>query len=209
MENDLIISFLIMLNPFALFLYLKDVIRELNTKDFLVVLFKASVISYVIYITFALFGNAIFIDFFKINFESFRIFGGIIIFAYAYVFIMKGSQSMITLKESLDDLSSEIALPFMVGAGTISLSVIIGYKNNTPISLFMIAIVMTLNYLIVILLKFLKDFLDKKMQRLTFDKYSSILSRVNGFIAGAIGIDMIIRGILAIWNSGGVQALSH
>ena len=198
MDNEMIMSFLIMLNPFALFLYLKDVIKELSTKDFLVVLFKASLISYVIYCTFAIFGNGIFINFFKINFESFRIFGGIIIFAYAFSFIMRGSTSMINRKESLDDLSSEIALPFMVGAGTISLSVLIGYKNNVPVSLSMIAIVLASNYLIIIALKFMKEFLDKKMQKLAFDKYSNVFARLNGFIVGAIGVDMVIQGIKAL-----------
>ncbi len=200
MNLELLLSFVIMLNPFALFLYLKGVMEELSAGDFYLVLFKASLISYMIFIVFAIFGESIFIDFFKINFESFRIFGGIVIFAYALVFIMKGSKAWITMKESLDDLSSEIALPFMVGAGTISLSVIVGFKNSVPMTLFKIFIVMVINYAIIALLKIAKDFLDKKMQKRAFDKYSNILVRINGFIVGAIGVDMITKGIQAIYQ---------
>ena len=200
MNFELILSFVIMLNPFALFLYLKGVMDELSDVDFYKVLFKASLISYFIYVVFAIFGESVFINFFKINFESFRIFGGVVIFAYAFVFIMKGSKTWITMKESLEDLSSEIALPFMVGAGTISLSVIIGFRNSVPMIMLKILIVLAINYVIIALLKMAKDFLDKKMMKKTFDKYSNILVRINGFIVGAIGVDMIAKGITAIYQ---------
>jgi len=85
---ELAVSFLIMINPFAQVLYLKSVIDDLDIKTFSLVYAKASIISLVI-------GDEIFTRFFKIRFESFKIFGGIIIFAYAFSFIMYGAKSMI------------------------------------------------------------------------------------------------------------------
>ena len=99
---ELAVSFLIMINPFAQVLYLKCVIDDLDVKTFSLVYAKASIISLVIYVIFALIGDEIFTRFFKIRFESFKIFGGIIIFAYAFSFIMYGAKSMIQTKENLD-----------------------------------------------------------------------------------------------------------
>lgn len=91
MNYEHMVSMLIMLNPFALFLYLKDVMGELDSRDFYKVLLKASFISYVIFFVFAVFGRKLFLDVFQISFESFRIFGGIILFAYAYFYIIPGA----------------------------------------------------------------------------------------------------------------------
>ncbi|MFP4499034.1 MAG: MarC family protein [Vulcanimicrobiota bacterium] len=200
MKFEMLIVFLIMLNPFALFLYLKGVMDELTSHDFYIVLLKASLISYGVFLLFGLFGYQIFQKFFQITFESFRIFGGIIIFAYAFKFIMQGSKTFIQVKEDLEDLSSEIALPFMVGAGTISISVLIGYRNNFFMTAFNIGLILLINYLIIVGLKVLKDTLDKNVLRKAFDKYSNIFVRLNGFLAGAIGVDMVLKGILTMFK---------
>ena len=119
-----------MMNPFALFLYLEPIRKDLDHKIFLKVIFKATLISFTICLIFFLFGNMMFQKIFQINFESFRIFGGIIIFSFSYIYIVKGQKAMIMMKEDLDDLASEIALPFMVGAGTISLSILLSQTAN-------------------------------------------------------------------------------
>ena len=125
-----LVEFLVMLNPFALFLYLEPLRKDLSHKEFLIVIFKSSIISFTICLSFFFLGDTIFTSVFQINFESFRIFGGIIIFSYAYYYIVKGQKALIIIKENLDDLASEIALPFMVGAGSISLSIIL--SNRQP-----------------------------------------------------------------------------
>jgi multiple antibiotic resistance protein len=81
-------------------------------------------ISFAICLSFFYIGDIIFQETFQIDFESFRIFGGIIAFSYACYFIVKGQKAVIIMKEDLDDLAAEIALPFMVGAGMISLSIV-------------------------------------------------------------------------------------
>jgi len=61
----LIVAFLVMLNPFALFIYLMPVMNDLSPKEFSNVLFRASLISFMIYAVFALTGNFIFEKIFK------------------------------------------------------------------------------------------------------------------------------------------------
>jgi len=189
-----IIAFLVLLNPFALFIYLQPVMRELSEKDFHKVLFRASLISFGIFALFVIAGDFIFLRIFQINFEAFRIFGGIIIFTLAYMFIIQGKKSLIDMKENLDDLAAEIALPFMVGAGTISLCVVMSNKYRTPKGILILSIIMILHYIIIFLLMQIRKLVAARF-RVAFDKNMEIALRLNGLFVGAIGVNMIIVGI--------------
>ena len=82
---ELAVSFLIMINPFAQVLYLKSVIDDLDVKTFSLIYAKASIISFAIYVIFALIGDEIFTQFFKIRFESFKIFNLYLNIIYKYI----------------------------------------------------------------------------------------------------------------------------
>ncbi len=191
----IMIAFLIMLNPFALFLYLQPIMKELSHNDFVKVLAKASLISFLIYLVFMFTGDFIIKKIFQIDFESFRIFGGIVIFSFAYYFIVKGQLALVHMKENLDDLAAEIALPFMVGAGTISLAILMGNSLSPTIGPIALTLIMAINYILILILKAIRDEINKKRFRIAFDKHMEILLRINGFFIGAIGIDMIITGL--------------
>lgn len=184
-----------MINPFALFLYLEPVRKDLSHKSFMKVIFNASLISFSVCLIFFFFGDAVFSRIFKIDFESFRIFGGIIIFSYAYMFIVGGQKALILIKENLDDLASEIALPFMVGAGTISLSILLSHKHSYFIGAITLIIIFVANFLILFILKKLRDNIEKLKFKKAFDKNMEVMLRLNGFFIGAIGINMMLTGI--------------
>lgn len=190
-----IIEFLVMLNSFALFLYLEPVRKDLSHRSFMLVLIRATLISLVVCLLFFYFGDTLFKKIFQINFESFRIFGGIIIFSYAYFYIVKGQKAMIIFKENLDDMASEIALPFMVGAGVVSLSVLLSQKQSLLLGTVILVLIFGINLLILFLLTKLRSTIEKKKFRTAFDKNMEILLRLNGFFIGAIGINMIVVGI--------------
>jgi multiple antibiotic resistance protein len=190
-----IIEILVMLNPFALFLYLEPIRKDLTHKSFMLVIFKATLISLFICLAFFFSGDVIFRRVFMIDFESFRIFGGIIIFSYAYFFIVKGQKALIMIKENLDDLASEIALPFMVGAGTISLSILLSQKHSMWIGALSLFIIFTVNFLVLFFLKKFRDSIEGKKFKTAFDKNMEVLLRLNGFFIGAIGINMVLSGI--------------
>ena len=197
MWND-IISLLVMLNPIGLFLYLAPIRKDLSKKNFLIVLIKASLISFLIFLIFFFSGSFLFEKVFNIEFESFRIFGGIVIFSFAYFFIVKGEKAFIHMKEDLDDLASEIALPFMVGAGTISLTILISYNNGNFKGVLSILIAIILTFFSILLLNLIREKMPLKKFRIAFDKNMEVLLRLNGFFIGAIGVNMIISGILNI-----------
>jgi multiple antibiotic resistance protein len=197
-----IVEFIVMLNPFALFLYLEPIRKDLKHREFMTVIFKATLISLTVCLLFFYSGEFIFKSIFQIEFDSFRIFGGIIIFSYAYFFIIKGQKALIMIKENLDDLASEIALPFMVGAGTISLSILLSQKQTPMVGTGILAIVFLINFLSIFFLKKLRDSFDRRKFKTAFDKNMEVLLRLNGFFIGAIGINMVLTGIKNMFGLG-------
>jgi len=191
-----------MLNPFALFLYLEPIRKDLSHKQFINVIVKASLISLVICYLFFFSGEFLFKKVFMIEFESFRVFGGIIIFSYAYFFIVKGQRALIMIKENLDDLASEIALPFMVGAGTISLSILTSYRHARWTGMLILLTAFVINFISIYLLKVLRDSLEGRKLKKAYDKNMEVLLRLNGFFIGAIGVNMILTGIQNMFNIG-------
>jgi multiple antibiotic resistance protein len=196
------VELIVMLNPFALFLYLEPIRKDLSHKQFIHVIVKASLISLVICYLFFFSGEFLFKKVFMIEFESFRVFGGIIIFSYAYFFIVKGQRALIMIKENLDDLASEIALPFMVGAGTISLSILTSYRHARWTGMLILLTAFVINFVSIYLLKVLRDSLEGRKLKKAYDKNMEVLLRLNGFFIGAIGVNMILTGIQNMFNIG-------
>jgi len=189
------IAFLVLLNPFGLFLYLHPIMKELSHRDFVNLLIKANIFSYFIYLAFLAAGDLLFQMVFQINFESFRIFGGIIIFSFAFLFIVKGHRAFIQLKEDLTIMATEIAMPFMVGAGTISLTILMGHHFGFKIGAITLALILAVNFITILMLMSIRNGFEKRKRKLAFDQAMEILLRLNGFFLGAIGINMVVTGI--------------
>ncbi len=122
---ELFILMLVILNPFAQVLYLKNLIDELSLRDFATVHFKASVLSLGVYIVFVLIGMPLLNDVFQVRLAALEIFGGIIIMGIAYRYITAGSGSNLLFRGDIGELTPEISLPYMVGPGTIWVSLMI------------------------------------------------------------------------------------
>ena len=188
-----IISFLILLNPFALFIYMVPLYKEQGLGTFFKILAGACVIAFFVYGAFVLFGQNLF-ETLQVDFEAFRIFGGIVLVSFALSFIMQGKKSMITTRGEIGKIASEVALPFMVGAGTITLSILIGEALKPIRGILTLWIVMLLTFVTVGALMTIRHYIPKKYN-VVFDKNAEILLRLNGFIVGAYGVGLIIVGI--------------
>src|SRR4051812_27692317 len=105
-----------------MFIFLQPVIRKLSLREMMVVLAKASFVAFCIFVLFAIGGDVFFQKILQIQFDSFRIFGGLVITYLSFVMIVQGKKSFIAYNEDHAVISSEIVMPLMVGAGTISLS---------------------------------------------------------------------------------------
>jgi len=192
------IAFLVLLNPFALYIYLQPVMRELSHGVFTKVLLRASLISFFIFYFFAVAGEYVFEEIFQIRFDSFRIFGGIVFSILALVYIVHGRRYLIELKEDLADVAANIALPFMVGAGTISLAILIGHNYKPLLSLSIILTVLIVNFVIIVALMYIRYALRSGL-RTAFDRLAERSMRLIGFFVGSIGVDMVVTGIKNIF----------
>lgn len=167
---------------------------KLKPKEFLYVHFKATVISFFIFTIFALIGeNFLMKQIFQVRLASLQIFGGLIMLFIAFKYIVEGPGSNILFQGKISDLAPNISLPFMVGPGTIWISILIGRKNSISMTLASILVVLIGNFLFLNLYNlFMNNAIDKI--KLILTKYLSILMRVNALFIGAIAIEMLITG---------------
>jgi multiple antibiotic resistance protein len=197
---ELLLSFIIILNPFALCLYLSGIIEDLDSSQFFKVLSLASLVSYLVFAIFALFGDKLLITVFSIRTEALRCFGGLVFLVVAYNYVTKGSsEATAILRGSLDELPSQIAVPFMIGAGTITQAILIGKKSNALSSVIILFVAVAVSTSFVLIFKYIRDKIKERNIQ-AFDRYVNILSRINGLIIGAISIEMIVSGILGLWT---------
>ena len=181
------------MNPIALFLYLLPLKQEVGLRKFINIVARATLISYVVYAVFAIFGEKLF-TLLQIDFESFRIFGGIVLTTVSLLFIIEGKASLVKTKGAVNKIAAEIALPFMVGAGIIAISIIIGRQQGAMKASFIIFIVMLITFLSIWGLALLRHNLKPKL-KVIFDQNADILLRLNGFLIGAFGVNLIVAGI--------------
>ncbi len=191
--------FLAILNPFALCLYTSSVMEDLDFRSVLKVVVGACVISTAVFWLFALTGEALLSGVFLVEPAALRAFGGLIFLIVGYNYVTKGYRGAEILRGSLEELPSAIALPFMVGAGTITQAIIIGQQvDKWYASMLVILLGVVVALVVLMLYKVLHDHLAGARERL-FIRYVNILARLNGLLIGAISVSMIVEGIKELW----------
>jgi multiple antibiotic resistance protein len=193
-----VITFLAILNPFALCLYLAGVMEDLSRREFFRVLLGACGISLVVFWLCSLFGEDILSGVIGVQPASMRVFGGLIFLAVGYGYAVKGYKQQEMLRGSLDELPSVIALPFMIGAGTVTQSILISKRIGPLHAGFAILISLAICLLAVVGFKLIRDTMRLKSERL-FDRWVNILARLNGLLIGAISVEMIVNGLHSLW----------
>ena len=196
-----LIPFLAILNPFALCLYLTAVMDDLESGAFFKVLLRASVISLVVFWIFALVGEPLLVNALDLRTESLRIFGGIIFFIIGYNYVMRGYKAAEVLRGTLEDLPSAIALPYMIGAGTITQTILVGKRHPAQLSILILLVGIAVAFVLVVGFQMLRDHMTKR-NKPVFNRYVNILSRINGLLIGAISTQMVVSGVQALWHSG-------
>lgn len=187
--------FLVLFNPFLMSIYLLDLIQDLDRHAFFRVLSRATIISGVVFILFAWGGEAIFSDILQVKFESFLIFGGIIIFLIAIDMVFSGSESIRRMRGGDPSrISGSIAMPFMIGPGTISASVLAGNSLSIPLAIGVIILALMLTVIMLMALKHVFDIVKVRHTDL-LERYIDITGRAGALLTGTIGVQMILQGI--------------
>jgi multiple antibiotic resistance protein len=195
---------LVLLNPFALGAYLIELIRTLDSAVFRRVVFRAALISGAVFSAFALSGNAFFESILQVRFAAFQIFGGILFLVIAVRFVILGGLALEGLRGvNPEHLAGAVAMPFMIGPGTVGGSVVVGSRHGV---LGVVCIVGSLAVTVAWLLiaKLLHDHLRARDSKLV-TRYLEIVGRVTALVIGTLAVEMLLDGLSTWRNSGGLQ----
>ena len=124
---------LALLNPFLLIVYLVDLIETLDWRRFASILARAGVIASGVFCLFAVLGDVVFSDIVQAEFASFQIFGGVVLLLIGLQFVFRGPTAIEGLRGESQFIAGAVAMPVLIGPGTISASVIIGERHD-PLS---------------------------------------------------------------------------
>lgn len=195
METELksFLLLFVLLNPFILSIYLLELIRELSLKEFSAQIVKAIVLSYFVFLVFAWAGDRIFADVLQIRFLAFMIFGGVIFLIVGVRLILGIGPPVEVPAAGHHDMSGAIAMPFIVGPGTISAVVIIGSTHDFGATAAIITLAMTGAVVALLALKWVHDFVRYRNERYV-ERYTEIAGRVTALFTGSFAIDMILKG---------------
>jgi small neutral amino acid transporter SnatA (MarC family) len=181
-------------NPFLMSIYLLTLIRGLSTPVFVHVLVRGSLISACVFSLFAWGGEAFFRDYLQVRFASFQIFGGIVFLMIGLRYVFSGAGAIDDLMQgNPQSIASNIAMPIMIGPGTVSASVVIGTRLSTPGAVVVIFCTLTLTVALLVLIKFAHDRLKQSNSEL-IDRYIDLVGRMSALLIGTIAIDMILTG---------------
>lgn len=190
-------SFLLLfalLNPFLMSIYLIDLITDLGTRVFVRVLARGAMISGVVFMLFAWGGDAIFSQYLQVRFASFQVFGGIVFLLIGVRFVFSGADAMRTVRGQPEHIAGSIAMPFMIGPGTVSASVVIGARLPVLNAAAVILITLALTVLLVIAIKIAHDYVRERNARI-IDRYMEIVGRLSALLIGTIAVEMVFEGL--------------
>ncbi len=185
---------LVILNPFALVVYLVDILHEHPLKTIGAMMGRASLISGVVFGIFALGGNRIFTDVLHIQFAAFQVFGGIVFLVIGLKFMVAGGETVTVLRGPPEHLAGAIAMPFMIGPGTVSAAVLAGAHLSYWMALIAIALALVGTVVIILVAKVIFDGVRKRSAALV-ERYVDILGRVAAVLVGTIAVEMIFDGL--------------
>lgn len=188
------ILMLAILNPFAQALYLSEIMNRLQPREFAMVHLRASLLSLLVFVVFGLWGEELLKHVFQVRLGALQIFGGMIMLYLAHRYITAGAGSNLLFRGDITDLAPKISLPYMVGAGTIWVSILIGRKFEMHVAVGLLAGVLGINFLFVCIFQIVTHSLYGTSAT-RFGKYLAIFMRVNALFLGAIGIEMILKAI--------------
>ncbi|MBK5648900.1 MAG: MarC family protein, partial [Acinetobacter sp.] len=142
----------------------------------------------------------IFSRYLNVRFESFQIFGGLIFLVIGYRYVFQGAETIGEMRGAPEHLAGTIAMPFMIGPGTISAAVVTGVSVPFTGAMAVIALTLILTCSILILMKFGHDHLRYKHAKY-IDRYFDIVGRLSALLIGTIAVDMIVNGVVGLIRS--------
>jgi multiple antibiotic resistance protein len=185
---------LVLLNPFLVIIYLVDMVEKLDRRRFARVLVRGSLIASAVFCCFAILGDMIFSSIIQAQFASFQIFGGVIFLLIGLQFVFHGPKAIVALRGESDGLAGAIAMPVLIGPGTISASVVIGKRHEALYACATIIAAVFTSVVIMLALKAAYDFVRPRNEPV-IRRYIEIAGRITALYVGTIAVEMIMQGV--------------
>ena len=188
-----------LLNPFLIIVYLVDVIQKLSHSQFRKVLIRAGLIASLVFFAFAIMGDTIFSGILQVEFASFQIFGGIVFLLIGIQFVFKGPLALEMLRGESEHIAGSIAMPVLIGPGTIGASVVIGEGHDAISACLIIFVAVVISIISILALKLIHDVVNQKREGLV-ERYIDIAGRMTALYVGTVAINMIMKGTVSWIN---------
>ncbi len=189
---------LVLLNPFLVIIYLVDVVAKLDLRRFIYVMSRAGLIAAAVFCCFVVLGDAVFSDIVQANFASFQIFGGVVFLLIGLQFVFRGPTAIEILRGDSENLTGAIAMPVLIGPGTISASVIIGERHDTAAACAAALVAVAISIAIIVILKIVHDVVRPRREPL-IERYIEVAGRITALFVGTVSVEMIMQGARA-WS---------
>ena len=131
-----------------------------------------------IFCFFAVAGDVFFSDVLQVRFAAFLLFGGIIFIIIGVRFVFEGPGAVELLRGPPEHISRSVAIPFMIGPGTINASVLAGSKSSPGGAFAAIAGAVVLTVVIVVGLKMVHDYVSRKNEAVV-QRYADLCGRMS------------------------------
>jgi small neutral amino acid transporter SnatA (MarC family) len=184
----------VMLNPFLLSIYLRDLFEDLDRKVFNRVMVRASIIAGAVFLLFAGVGDRIFSDLMGVRFAAFQIFGGVVFGIIGLGYVFRGPETLRQLRGKPEHLAGSVAMPVLIGPGTVSASVVVGTRGSMVQAAVAIVVTLAAAVVAIVLLKALFDALKQSQEGLA-ERYMDVVGRLSALVIGTIAVEMILQGL--------------
>lgn len=192
--------FLVLINPVLLAVHLHGALSTLDARTSHAVLLRAAVATGIVFSLFAATGDWVFSQVLQVRFASFLLFGGAVFLVLALRLVMNGPETREQLMgvgsggASSGRLAGAIAMPFLIGPGTVSASVLAGARLPLVVAVLAIAVVLAVTMGSVLVLERLHDRLQRAMPG-GMERYTDVVNRISALVLGTVAVDMILNGI--------------
>lgn len=154
----------VLLNPFFMSIYLFDLIQEMSWREFSKTFVQGAAISAAVFVFVGWGGEALFTNVLQVQFASFLVFGGLLFLVVATRFFFMGPESLRQMRGGTRSIAASIAMPFMIGPGTISASVLAGARLPIVWAAAAIMLAVLLSTVAVVILKRVYDVIHQRNQ---------------------------------------------
>ncbi|NLT22867.1 MAG: MarC family protein [Syntrophorhabdus sp.] len=185
---------LVLLNPFLIIVYLIDIVEKLDRGQFTRVIVRGGLIATAVFLCFAILGDVVFSSVVQAEFASFQIFGGLVFLLIGFQFVFQGPTAIEILRGDSKQLAGAIAMPVLIGPGTISASIIVGKRLAPLAACASVLRAVTISILIIMGLKIVHDFARPRREAL-IKRYIEIAGRITALVVGTVSVEMIMQGV--------------